>query len=74
MIYNTQNSVQDIIAQSVKEAKLQAQKLKRAQIRKLLDFYSGTNIEKYVHEFFDSAAFSEVPCYNANITKRFINK
>ena len=74
MIYNTNMSVEEIIKKSVQEAKLQEQRRKREQIRKLLDFYSGTNIEKYVHEFFDSAAFSEIPCYNANITKRFINK
>ena len=74
MIYNSKKSVEDIIKQSVQDAKLEAQKMRRSQIRKLLDFYSNTNIEKYVHEFFDSAAFREVPCYNANITKRFINK
>ena len=44
------------------------------EIRKLLDFYSGTEIEKYVHDFFSAEAFREVPCYNANITRRFINK
>ena len=49
MIYNTNMSVEEIITESVKEAKLQAQKIRRDQIRKLLD-------------------------YNANISKRFINK
>ena len=74
MIYNQNLSVEQIIKQSVQEAKLQKAKARRLEIRKLLDFYSGTEIEKYVHDFFTADAFREVPCYNANITRRFINK
>ena len=74
MIYNQNLSVEQIIKQSVQEAKLQNAKARRMEIRKLLDFYSGTEIEKYVHDFFSAEAFREVPCYNANITRRFINK
>ena len=38
MIYNTNMSVEEIIKKSVQEAKLQEQRRKREQIRKLLDF------------------------------------
>ena len=67
-------TVEDIIKQSVADAKLQKARARRNDIRKLLDFYTGTEIEKYVHDFFSADAFREVPCYNANITRRFINK
>ena len=67
-------TVEEIIKQSVSDAKLQKARARRNEIRKLLDFYTGTEIEKYVHDFFSADAFREVPCYNANITRRFINK
>jgi hypothetical protein len=74
MIYNTDISVEEIIKNSVQEAKLGEQKKRRSRIYKLLDFYSGNNIDKYVGEFFEAQAFREIPPYNTNITKRFINK
>jgi hypothetical protein len=67
-------SAEQIIKNSVAEAKLQNERARRKEIRKLLDFYSGSEIEKYIHDFFQADQFKEIPCYNANITKRFINK
>ena len=73
MIY-PRMSVEEIIKKSVSDAKLQKSRARRNEVRKLLDFYSGTEIEKYIHDFFQADQFREVPCYNANITRRFINK
>jgi len=71
---NTQMSVEQIIKKSVEDAKLLKSKERRKEVRKLLDFYSGTEIEKYIQNYFQADQFREVPPYNANITRRFINK
>ena len=67
-------TVEQIIAQSVKEAKLQNQRERRNLIRRMLNYYGGSNTEQYIDPFFNSAAFQEIPPYNANFTRRFINK
>jgi len=74
MIYNQKMSVEEIIKESVKEIKLGKAQSRRNDIRKLLDFYSGSEIDKYVQDFFQADQFREIPPYNANITRRFINK
>ena len=67
-------TVEQIIQESVKEfKKIQAQK-RREHVRKLIDYYCGTNTTKYITQYFDADAFREVPCYNANFTRRFVNK
>ena len=40
----------------------------------MLDYYGGNDTTAYIDRFFDSKAFQEIPCYNANFTRRFINK
>ena len=64
----------DIIQESVKDYKLSIAKARRDEIRKLLDYYTGTETEKYIDDYFSAAAFQEIPLYNANFTRRFINK
>ena len=67
-------TVEKIIADSVKEfKKVQAQK-RREHIRKLIDYYCGTDTTRYISQYFDADAFREIPCYQANFTRRFINK
>ena len=67
-------TVEKIIADSVKEfKKVQAQK-RREHIRKLIDSYCGTDTTRYISQYFDADAFREIPCYQANFTRRFINK
>ena len=63
----------DIIQESVKDFKLHIAKERRKEIRKLLDYYTGTETEKYIDNYF-SASMLEIPLYNANFTRRFINK
>jgi len=64
----------DIIQESVKDYKLSIAQSRRDEIRKLLDYYTGTETDKYIDEYFSADAFREIPVYNANFTRRFINK
>jgi len=74
MIYNQNMTVEQIIQESVKEAKLSSQKERRNWVRKMLDYYGGNATNQYIKQFFNSSAFREIPCYNANFTRRFVNK
>jgi len=67
-------TVEQIIKDSIKEFKESQSKARRLYVRKLLDYYCGTNTSIYIQDYFDSDAFREVPCYEANFTRRFINK
>ena len=64
----------DIIQDSIKDYKLQIAKQRRNEIRRLLDYYTGTETEKYIDDYFSADAFREIPLYNANFTRRFVNK
>jgi len=65
---------EEIIKHSLKEFKLQRISSKRDEVIKFLDYYTGTQTEKYITKFFNTDAFREIPHYQANITKKFINK
>ena len=67
-------TVEQIIQESVKEFKQTQQKARRNHVRKLIDYYCGSNTGDYISQYFDADAFREIPCYEANFTKRFINK
>ena len=67
-------TVEQIIAESIKDLKLVHAQARRKEIYKLIDYYSGTETQKYIQGFFDADAFREIPVYSANFTKRFINK
>ena len=67
-------TVEDIISESVKDTKLNIQKARRDWVRRMLDYYGGNYTNQYIEQYFDSEAFREIPCYNANFTRRFINK
>ena len=74
MIYNSNITVEDIIKKSVAEAKHLKQKERRSWVRKMLDYYGGNGTSSYISDYFNSSAFQEIPCYNANFTRRFVNK
>ena len=65
---------EQIIQESIKELKLGIAKARRDEIRKMLDYYTGTETDKYIEKYFSADAFREIPLYNANFTRRFINK
>ena len=67
-------TVEQIIQESVKDYKQSEASARRRHIRKLIDYYCGSNTANYINQYFDSDAFREIPCYEANFTKRFINK
>ena len=67
-------TVEEVIKNSVKEAKQYNQKMRRNWVRRMLDYYGGNNTEQYIDNYFNSSAFQEIPCYNANFTRRFVNK
>ena len=74
MIYNSNMSAEDIIKRSVEEAKLMNQQRRRDWVRKMLDYYGGNSTSQYIQNYFNASAFQEIPCYNANFTRRFVNK
>ena len=65
---------QDYIKQSLQDFKMQRLNAKRKEVESYIDFYSGTEIGKYIRPYFDAIPFQEVPVYEMNITKKFINK
>ena len=67
-------TVEQIIQNSIKDFKQIQAEARRNHIRKLMDYYCGSNTSNYISQYFDADAFREVPCYEANFTKRFINK
>jgi len=70
MIYNET----DVIEESLKNLKVYNQHRRERYVNKLLDYYNGNNTSNYIASRFDLEAFREVPPYEANITKKFINK
>ena len=67
-------TVEDIITQSVKETKQLTQQKRREWVRKMLNYYGGNSTAQYIENYFTADAFREIPCYNANFTRRFVNK
>ena len=74
MIYDSKMTVEEIIAQSVKDAKQSNQQKRREWVRRMLNYYGGNATGNYIKDYFAADAFREIPCYNANFTRRFINK
>ena len=70
----TNMTVEDIIKKSITNAKLLTQKKRRDWVRRLLNYYGGNATNQYIENYFTADAFREIPCYNANFTRRFINK
>ena len=70
MIYNDSA----IIEESLKRLKIFNHNKREHYVNKLLDYYNGNNTSAYIEGRFDLEAFREVPPYQANITKKFINK
>ena len=67
-------TVEEIIKKSIEENKVANQRGRREWVRRMLDYYGGNSTNQYIDHYFSSAAFQEIPPYNANFTRRFINK
>ncbi len=62
------------IQESVKAEKLTKSKQRRREVEELLNFYTGTNTERYIEGFFSPDIYSDIPIYKMNITRKFIDK
>ena len=71
MIYNYSKQA---IKDSINVLKIENHRKREAYVHKLLDYYNGNNTDHYIKGRFDLDAFREVPSYQSNITKKFINK
>tara|TARA_B100000424_G_C22940782_1_gene500596 strand:+ start:813 stop:2132 length:1320 start_codon:yes stop_codon:yes gene_type:complete len=65
---------QDIIQESLKNEKLRIAQNRRDEIRRMVDYYTDCETDKYIDQHFASSAFREIPPYSVNFTRRFINK
>tara|TARA_Y100001963_G_scaffold111510_1_gene154238 strand:+ start:4432 stop:5745 length:1314 start_codon:yes stop_codon:yes gene_type:complete len=63
-----------MIEESLKSLKLFNGNKREGHVEKLLDYYNGNNVSNYISSLFEADAFSEIPPYASNITKKFINK
>ena len=70
MIYKGEQAIKD----SLNVLKIENHRKRESYVHKLLDYYNGNNTKYYIEKRFDLDAFREVPPYEANITKKFINK
>lgn len=66
--------IEQLIKDKLTEAKLISSQQRRDEIRKFLDYYSGTSTESYIKDYFTGDAFSEIPPSVTNFTRKFINK
>ena len=66
--------INQLIRDKLTEAKLMNSQLKREEIRKFLDYYSGTSTDSYIKRYFSGDAFSEIPPSVTNFTRKFVNK
>jgi len=66
--------IEQLIRDKLTEAKLMNSQAKREEIRKFLDYYSGTSTDSYIKSYFSGEAFGEIPPSVTNFTRKFINK
>ncbi len=64
----------EAIKDSLNVLKIENHRKRESYVHKLLDYYNGNNTDYYIKGRFDLDAFREVPSYQSNITKKFINK
>ena len=70
MYYYGEQAIKD----SLEVLKVENFRKRESYVHKLLDYYNGNDTKSYIEDKFDLDAFREVPPYEANITKKFINK
>ena len=66
--------IENILKDKLSETKLLMSQSRRNEIRKHLDYYSGTSTEDYIANYFNADAFSEIPPTVSNFTRNFVNK
>jgi len=66
--------INKILKDKLLETKLLMSHVRRKEIRKYLDYYSGVDTEQYIGNYFSGDAFQEIPPSVTNFTRKFINK
>ena len=67
-------TAQEIIQDSLTNFKEEQAKARRQEVRKFLDYYSGSLTDQYIEGYFKSDAFQEIPHYNTIIVTKFVNR
>ena len=66
--------IEKMLKDKLLETKLLMSHVRRKEIRKYLDYYSGVDTEQYISSYFNGDAFREIPPSVTNFTRKFINK
>ena len=66
--------IEKVLKDKLLETKLMMSHQRRNEIRKHLNYYSGTSTDQYINSYFDGTAFNEIPPSLTNFTRKFINK
>jgi hypothetical protein len=66
--------IEKMLKDKLLETKLLMSHVRRKEIRKYLDYYSGVDTEQYIGNYFSGDAFQEIPPSVTNFTRKFINK
>ena len=64
----------DVIKQSISDFISEKSRYRRKYVQKLIDYYTGTNSDNYIADYFSAESFNEIPRYHMNITRKFIDK
>ena len=63
-----------LIDKTIEDIRQDANKNRRKEVNKFLDFYSGDNTRQYIKDKFKASAFQEIEPVCFNITRRFIDR
>jgi len=63
----------DLILASIKDHLNKVEDSRSKERSKLLDYYEGMNLERYINKFFDSDSLRQVPKVTQNITAKIID-
>ena len=66
--------INQLIKDKLTEVKLHQAHGRRKEIRKYLNYYTGTSTDDYIKSYFSGDAFGEIPPSLTNFTRKFINK
>ena len=65
---------EDIIKESITLAKQSQAQARRREVEKSINYYTATNIDRYISQYFNAKSFKEIPTYCVNVTRKFIDK
>jgi len=63
-----------VIKKSIKDFKLEQSRARRKKVEEHLNYYTGTDTDKYIKQYFSADTYQEIPNYTINITKKLVDK